>query len=184
MAKLVSVHYTKAPVSCESYGQEIHSVYEVQSSSSVLHVGSECAKSLLGNIAQIIARYERQAAKEWKEHKSENEERGALTKNVNLAKHGKNGPHSMLSIIGTRIHGYLSNENRLLLHLRKNMAFLVLSGLTRPRTRYKSKERGARAILAPLLISWQDYCSLAHYTTRMIIILTHVFLTFSAQVMQ
>lgn len=77
MAKLVRIHYTKAPRSCESCGHEIHNIYEVQTSDSVLHIGSECAKPLLGNVAQIIARYGRQATKEWRENKPD-EDRGTF----------------------------------------------------------------------------------------------------------
>lgn len=75
--KLLNIHYTKAPASCESCGHEIHNIYTVQDNANTLHIGSECAKPLIGaNVAQVIARYERQAAKEWKERKPENEDRG------------------------------------------------------------------------------------------------------------
>lgn len=73
---LVRVHYTKAPSLCESCGHEIHNIYTVSDKDTTLHIGSECVKSLLpSSLLQIIARYERQAAKEWREDKPK-EDRG------------------------------------------------------------------------------------------------------------
>jgi len=76
--KLTCVTYTKAcDVTCNFCGHEIHHLYHVEHEDNAFVIGSECAKQHLGNLAQVISRYERRATKEWREHKPEgDEERG------------------------------------------------------------------------------------------------------------
>jgi hypothetical protein len=75
--KFTQVTYTKAcDVTCKLCGHEIHNLYHVEHEGYSLIIGSECAKQHLGPLAQTIARYERRAAKEWREEKPEGEERG------------------------------------------------------------------------------------------------------------